>query len=305
MNDAYRRISQEINEARYNREHINGYIREEILANPVMQDRIAHGVQLIQELIEPAFTEGYYASKNKRLLELAHLDIDTLVVDIFVGVAYCMTPELFTSVTSQMASRLRFNDRAEAITTVAEMMAVLCNTDAFDILKPHKMASLMIESRMIFSDKLIDFISNSQHLPPMVCPPMELENNYSSGYLTHNDSLILGSGNHHDGDICLDVLNKMNNVELSLDLEFLCTVEEEPTFELDTREKKEDWMRFKKQSYRFYDLIQSQGNKFYLTHQVDKRGRIYASGYHINSQGSSFKKAMINFANEEYIEGVP
>ena len=298
-------IHQESNEKRYNREHINGYIREEILANPVMQDRIKHGVQLIQQLIEPAFHGGYYASKNKRLLELAHLDIETLVVDIFVGVAYCMTPELFTSITSQMASRLRFNDRAEAITTVAEMMAVLCNTDAFDILKPHKMASLVIQSKMIFSPKLLDFISNSQHLPPMVVPPMKLENNYSSGYLTHNSSLILGSGNHHDGDICLDVLNLMNNVALSLDLEFLCKVEEEPTFDLDTREKQQEWMRFKKQSYRFYDLMQSQGNEFYLTHQVDKRGRIYCHGYHITTQGSAFKKAMIEFADKEWIEGVP
>ena len=135
------------------------------------------------------------------------MDILSLVTDIFVGVAYCLREELFTSVTAQMASRLRFSDKTEAITTTAELMAVLCNTDAFDIRKPAVYASLMIISRIQLSDKLVDFIDNSQYLPPMVCEPLELKTNFDSGYLTHNDSLILGSGNHHDGDICLDVLN--------------------------------------------------------------------------------------------------
>ena len=49
----------------------------------------------------------------------------------------------------------------------------------------------------------------------------------------------------------------------------------------------------------------SQGNRFYLTHKVDKRGRIYAQGYHITTQGTAFKKAMIELAEPEFIEGAP
>jgi DNA-directed RNA polymerase len=44
---------------------------------------------------------------------------------------------------------------------------------------------------------------------------------------------------------------------------------------------------------------------FHLTHKVDKRGRIYSQGYHVNTQGAAFKKAMIELAKEELIEGVP
>ena len=138
----------------------------------------------------------------------------------------------------------------------------------------------------------------------MVCEPNELTNNYSSGYLTHNDSLILGKGNHHEGDICLDVLNKQNQTALRLDTDFLSKVEEEPTFTLDTGEKIDMWHQFKVQSYQFYTLIAKQRNHFYLTHKVDKRGRIYAQGYHISSQGSSFKKASIELAKQELVEGI-
>lgn len=294
-------IAQECNEKRYSRKFIDQYIREAIEANPDMQAKIIHGVQLVQEYM----AKDYYQSKNVRIKQLENIEIAPLVLDIFVGIAYCQRAELFTSVTAQMASRLRFSDKTEAITTVAELVAVLCNTDAFDIEKPNKMASLMVVSRIPLSDKLIHFINTSAYLPPMVCEPMEVKSNYSSGYLTHNDSLILGSNNHHDGDLCLDVINLMNRVVLSLDLDFLCKVEEEPTFDLVKQEQRDQWLSFKKQSYRFYSLMQSQGNQFYLTHKVDKRGRLYPSGYHISTAGTAFKKASINLAKAELVEGVP
>jgi len=294
-------VVQEINEERFNKKHIDVKIRKAIEASSEMQDKLKRGIELVTEYLSAT----YYSSKMKRLEQLDNMDISSLVMDMFVGIAYCLRPELFTSVSSQMSSRLKLSDRTEAITTVAELMAVLCRTDAFDITKDNKSASLMVQSCIPLPQKLIEFIDNSQFLPPMVCEPLELTHNYSSGYLTHNDSLILGSGNHHDGDICLDVLNTMNKVALQVDTEFLSTVEEEPTFDLDTQDKEEGWAHFKKQSYEFYLLMATQGNKFYFNHKVDKRGRIYSHGYHINTQGSAFKKAMLELSTPELIEGVP
>ena len=294
-------VMQEENEKRYNRKHIDGYILQAIENSPVMQAKILQGV----ELVEAYASKTYYESKNKRIAQIRNFDLIKVVTDIFVGVAYYQRPELFTSVTAQMAGRLNLSDKAAAITTVAEIMSILCLTDAYDITKDNKMASLMLVSHIPLSDELIKFIEGSAYLPPMVCVPLNLVNNYSCGYLSHSDSLILGSGNHHDGDICLDVLNTINAVALQLDTQFLSTVEEEPTFELDTQDKIDQWSRFKRQSYNFYSLIAKQGNEFYLTNKVDKRGRIYAQGYHITTQGTAFKKAMVELVNEELVTGVP
>lgn len=294
-------ILQEMNEERYNRKHIDAKIREFITNDPVMVVKLRDGVTYVKNYL----AGQYHETKTKRIEQLKGLDVEELVTDIYVGVAYHYRPELFNSVSAQMASRLRLSDKAEAIHTVAELLAVLCQTDAFDINKPDKMASLEIVSRMNLPLNLKDFIENSQYLPPMVCKPLKLTHNYSSGYLTHNDSLILGTGNHHDGDICLDVLNTMNSVALKLDTDFLSTVEEEPTFELDTQEKEDLWRDFKRQSYVFYSLMVQCGNKFYLNHKVDKRGRIYCSGYHISTQGTAFKKASIELAHEEIVTGTP
>ena len=292
---------QECIERQYNRKHIDGYIRQAIKDNPDMQDKIIQGTQLINEYM----AKDYYQSKNIRIQQIQSMDIQSLVSEIFVGIAYCQREELFTSITAQLASRLKFSDKADAIKTIAEIVAVLCLTDAFDILKAGNSASLMVISRIPLSDELITFIENTAYLPPMVCEPLELVNNYSSGYLTHNDSLLLGRGNHHEGDLCLDVLNKVNKVKLSLDTNFLSTVEELPTFDLDTPKKQDQWVNFKRQSYEFYLLIAKANNEFYLTHKVDKRGRIYASGYNITTMGSSFKKAMVELAHKEVIQGVP
>ena len=293
-------VLQEMNELRFNRKHVDAKIRDEIKANPDMCDKMAQGVVLVEQYM----AGSYYESKMKRIAQLVNLDLEALVLDMFVGIAYCLRPELFTSVTAQLASRLKFSDKREAITTVAELTAVLCATDAFDIEKANKMASLMVVSQIPLSEGLVTFIEESQYLPPMVCEPLELTHNFSSGYLTHNDSLILGSGNHHDGDLCLDVLNTMNKVALQLDTEFLCKLEEEPTFDLDTQDKLDQWNAFKQQSYMFYMLLQSQGNNFYFNHKVDKRGRIYSQGYHLNPQGTAFKKSSLEFYKEEMVTGV-
>lgn len=291
-------VLQEMIEERYNRKHIDAKIRKFIENNEELMAKVDEGTALVNEWLEG----DYYESKKKRLEQLQNLDIRALVMDIFVGIAHFLKPELFTSVTAQLAARLKFSDRVDAITTVAELVAVLCQTDAYDINKPSKQASLVLESRMDLPESLVDFILNSKYLPPMVCQPLELTHNFSSGYLTHNDSLILGSGNHHDGDLCLDVLNIMNSVPLKLDTEFLCTVEEEPTFELVTQDQIDQWNNFKQQSYTFYKLMVDCGNRFYFNHKVDKRGRIYASGHHLNTQGTSFKKASLEFADEELVD---
>lgn len=317
-------IRQEAIEQRYNRKHIDKKIREEIKTSQYMQEKSMQGIDLLTEWL----SKTYYPSKEARLNQIRNMDLEIIVENIFVGIAYAQTHQLFTSVTAQLAGRLGFDDKKAAITTVAEIVAVLCVTDAYDITKESQMASLQVISRIPLSEELVKFIAESQYMPPMVCEPLELTNNYSSGYLSHKDSLILGNGNHHSGNICLDVLNLLNKVKLKLDIEFLCKVEEDPNTEFtvelcmnkaaakgvvlteiqaieQVKQQRQQWRVFKAQSYEFYSLMQRSGNEFYLTHKVDKRGRIYAQGYHITTQGTAFKKAMIELSNEEIITGVP
>ena len=287
------------NEHSFSRKHIDGYILDALQTGD-MQKAISHGVSLLEEWQN----QSYYTSKDKRLDQLGDLDLHELVTKIMQGIAYVQKPELFTSVSAQLASRLQFSDKPEAIATMAEMLAVLCETDMFDIIKESRQASLMIESRIPLSQELLQFIDNTTFQLPMVCSPEYVDHNRKSGYLSYNDSLILGSGNHHEGDLCLDVINLQNNIPLKLNIEFLKEQEMLPNFKIVTPEQREQWEAFKHASHRIWLLIYNQGNKFYLTNKVDKRGRLYSVGYHINTQGNQFQKAMVELADEEIVEGV-
>lgn len=287
------------NEHAYSRKHIDGYILQE-LEQPVVQQAIAHGVQLVQDWM----SQSYYASKQARLAQLVDLDLTELVTKIFQGIAYVQREDLFTSVSAQLASRLQFSDKPEAIATMAELLAVLCETDMFDIIKASRQASLTIISRIPIREEVLRYIENSTFQLPMVCPPEYVDHNRKSGYLTYNESLVLGSGNHHEGDLCLDVINLQNQVALTLDVEFLKQHELQPSFDILTPAQRQQWEDFKYTSQHIWLHLFNQGNRFYLTNKVDKRGRLYSIGYHVNTQGNQFQKAMIELADGEVVEGV-
>ena len=314
---------QEQIEEHYNRKLIDKHIRSFINEDTNAQEKILKGVEILKEWMEGS----YYDSKMERILVLKQLDVTKIVEDVFVHIAYVQTPQQFTGVTAALAERLGFDDKRDSILSCAEMVAMLADTDAFDIIKRGRDTPLEILNRLKLPDEIVVFINQSHYMPPMVCEPLELEKNYDSGYLTIKESLISGKNNHHDGNICLDVLNTMNKVKLQLDMDFLLSVEEEPSKEFTiervikdgiedgkylteaqaaviVKTQLDSWHHFKPQSEKVYMLMYNlSAGCFYLTHKVDKRGRIYAQGYHISTQSTSFKKAMIELANEEVVTG--
>jgi hypothetical protein len=144
-------------------------------------------------------------------------------------------------------------------------------------------------------------IDRSQYLPPMVCEPETVTNNGESGYLTFNESVIL-KNNHHSDPIALDIINHQNKQPLKINMDFVRAVKERPKHKLDTIPKQRQWSEFVEQSSEFYDLLAYQAEQVWVTWKYDKRGRLYSQGYHVNPQGTSYKKAMLEFANPEIIE---
>ncbi len=256
---------------------------------------VSKGIELVNEYLKGT----YYQSKMARIAQLDDMNVNELVLDLLVATAYFRKEQLFSAVAAMLAGKLQLSNRKDAVTTVAELLAVLCQTDAFDILKENRMASLMLVSRVKLPPDLERAIENSGYPLPLVNRPEYIRGNYYQG-----ETLILGRQAYHDGDICLDVLNLMNSMAFKLDTEFLSKVEENPKAILETPEQLAQWRNFKATSHEAYKSI-SQFQCFYLLNKVDKRGRIYSQGYHINPQGSSYKKAMVNLAKAELVEGVP
>lgn len=145
---------------------------------------------------------------------------------------------------------------------------------------------------------------------PMIVPPKELQNNHDTGYYTSRNSVILRD-NHHDNDVCLDHLNKVNGIKLTLNSAVSSMIQNEWR-NLDKPKPGEDRKDYQKRVKAFekYDRTAYQvmahldiaGGEFYLTHKYDKRGRVYCQGYHINYQGNTWNKAVVEFADGEVVE---
>ena len=292
---------QHLIEERYARHHLERLIKEAVNDIPELKAKQAEGVQLLTDWL----ALPHEGKKKARLDQLDILKLPELVMEVITAIAYCTMPTLYVSVTSQLSVRLGFDDRADGIRTVAEIIAVLAVLDIYDMDKASTYASVTVTSRIPLPEDLIHRAQQMEYTPPMVVQPRDLTHNFESPYLSYNECQILGPHNGHEGDICLDVINTQNRVALSLDMGFLCKVDELPSYELDTPNKGQLWDQFLKTSREIYLLLHRAGNRFYLTNRVDKRGRMYAQGYHVTTQGTPFKKAMIELADAEVVQGVP
>ena len=155
-----------------------------------------------------------------------------------------------------------------------------------------------------------DDLDRYQFPLPMIVEPRELKTNSDTGYFTSRNSVIL-KNNHHDKDVCLDHLNQMNRIKLTLNNDVAAFIENSWR-NLDKPKPGEDRKDFdkRKKAFEKYDRtardvmahLEIAGGEFHLTHKYDKRGRVYCQGYHVNYQGNTWNKAVIEFAHQETVE---
>lgn len=164
--------------------------------------------------------------------------------------------------------------------------------------------------KYLLSDDIQAELDRYQFPLPMVVEPKDLVDNTTYGYLITNGSVIL-KNNHHNDDVCLDHLNRMNKVKLTIDNN-TATMISNRWRNLDRPKEGEsqtDFMK-RKRAFEKYDsvakdviqVLTKHDNEFFMTHRYDKRGRTYCQGYHVTYQGNAWNKAVIQLAEQELVE---
>ena len=294
---------------------------EKALRTAIKKDIAEHNAPRVQEgvtRLREWLNTNHAPEKQERLENLTKLDLTELVYSVFTTIAQSSQNnwEPLVSISGQVAHKLGFNDHEAAITTTAEIVTILCYTGAFTLRKENKYAQWMVHSDLALSEETYNLIERQMFIPPMISKPQKIKTSWESPYYTFNEAVMTGKSElNNSGNIGLDVINTQNHVALTLNEEFLNTVEELPPNNVDTDEecntytnltsKREEWEVFKKESEWVYSLMVEHGNKFYLSWKPDQRLRLYAKGYHINPQGRPYKKAMIELHHKELVTGVP
>ncbi len=311
----YRYLLQEKIEKTFSKKFITAAAVDDLLTCESIVNKLNRGIEYVNSWLN----KDHDIDRELRLLAVRELDIKELVMQVVACISLeCQKPMKLVSVASLCARHLNMSDKVEAIHTMAEIIAVLGETDLFDNKKTRE--GWIVISRVELDSEVTQYAENALYLPPLIIKPRKVRHNRDSGYITQRgESLILGFyENHHDDNICLDVINILNSNEYELDTDFIDNNDmewSEPEFEegKHTHYEEEqitamskDYFEnyFKEQSKFFFKLMKHHGNSLYITNKVDKRGRIYSQGFHINPQGDSYHKAMLNLKHREIPTGL-
>ena len=192
---------------------------------------------------------------------------------------------------------------------VANMLIEVVEEDLID----YDMENMRFIMKYEVTKDVQDLLDRYQFPLPMISPPNKVVNNYmGSGYYDKKGRIILNGSEVFDHeDVCLDHINRANSVGLSINTNVVAS--KEGMMILPKRKAGEAFIEFQKrqkQAQTFYDTslevmegLLVLGNEFWLTHKYDRRGRTYAIGYHANTQGDDYHKAVLELSKRELITG--
>lgn len=288
---------QRATEEKHSKRFIDSKIREELLEDPEFKAVLTVGEMAIQQHID---NPNHHQSVKDRLSLFSIKPSDAVLAVFIVLFKQCQPVITLANAVGIVVTRLGLNKESWGFTTASEILAALEQCGVYEIHTGSAGEQVMLEMYFGLSPQTTKYIQDTMYLPPSLIEPDKLTNAFDWDSLTSKSSMVLGQDNHCE-HLALDSLNKFNNVKLTLNKSLLTQLNE-PVPEFTNKEHHDEWHRFTRQSYDVYKYIIQEGNEFYLYNKYDKRGRTYSQGYHINTQGTSFKKAMIEFADKEIIQ---
>lgn len=271
--------NQQMLEHLFDKHQAHPLIQQELDGNTQLQDQIRQAVERSQGVLTAAFITDVLV----HLVQAKRATVPALV-------------SLFRFHYSERPEPTQFT--AMALAGLIALQLAYWDADRHQVVIRHDV-----------SERTHTLIKQYMYLPPMIVPPLEVRDdgrNRGSGYTTKpNDSLLL-QDNHHEGDLYVQHLNRVNQVGLTINAEVVTTIRNEwrdleapkpnETFE-DYKKRIKAFEQYEAYSFMVMALMIEMGNRFHLTHKYDKRGRTYCQGYHVDYQGTPWNKAVVELAN--------
>jgi hypothetical protein len=263
-----------------------------------------------QKLLEQLF--------NKNQL-LPRIRSEFLNCEEFSFVAYLTQHEIPVEFGIDLLAQMALHKRANLQTLIGVLFHHLKDAQlTADMLARSAIADLVDWSpglklfivKFPISDDVQEELDRFQYPLPMVVKPKPIRTNRDTGYLFGSGSVIL-KNNHHEEDVCLDHLNRINQIKFTINVDVVRMVKNswrnlDKAKEGETKEdfvkRKKAFEKYDRVAHGVMDILLEENDHFYFTHAYDKRGRTYCRGYHANYQGNPWNKAVISFADKEIVE---
>ena len=284
---------------------IESYSRKAVLAEIRMElEQAERTIERVSDKIiqwRDDYLNGKIGKRYEAKDKLVNLvtDYDELAISILFT-TLMMKENSIQSYIGHFASQIHFEtpDSYAKVKLAAWIIGGL-NEIIFSINKPRlgSMETYTIVPKISISDKMSSKLARTFFLPPSDEVLLDWSNKSNGGYVIEKNYAILGDKfNAHDLPIDLATLNILQNVKYKLTDTSL--IPELPD---------EEWGDEALEAFKLAQiqarkvLAEYKDKEFRFVWQFDKRGRIYAKGYDISTQGNSYRKACLQFAKQEVV----
>jgi len=206
------RISQIKMEHLLHVQHVEEKVKQELIAD--LYPQVARGVEVYSEWL----ADTKWESHERRKDAIRHMDRESVVIKVLTKISRnCMKALPLVSIAGMINLSPEL-DKLDSIQLSCDLIALLQPTDLYNVEKSAG-GTQVVYTTIELSESLVRQIRVGCYLPPMIEKPQRITKNDQSGYLTINkDSMVLGGEyNQHNGNISLDVINKLNANEYELD----------------------------------------------------------------------------------------
>lgn len=124
---------------------------------------------------------------------------------------------------------------------------------------------------------------------PLIIKPKQLTCNTDTGYYSDKPGTVLQKRATTEYDVNLDFLNQVNSIPLEFNDDLLAKI---------PLAKPKEVKQYASHTKFIEHLAHSRAlltKTIYLTHGYDRRGRVYARGFHYNYMGCDWNKATLSF----------
>lgn len=301
----------------YSEKVAKDYVKSLLETNPDIIEMIAESTK---KVLDWAFSPSDYESKAQRKNLVREMDIPEMVLSLYHTILLQPSPVItLANCATQFAASLKMEERVSSIKLAGELITV-CEGNFYTLARFKERGSYYVLASLTLDAEEYQIASRAMYMPPAWAYKRISHNRDSLYEIKQGSSVILGgSMNHHDKNLALDALNKLNSVPLKLDYEFVSN--NEPLIKdliefrdvLNNSGMPKDMIEqvvaqyvqnmnvHEQQAKEVYEIFKDK--HFFLENKYDKRGRIYAQGHHINPQGDSYKKASVELAIQNVVTG--
>lgn len=248
------------------------------------------------------YLKGNIGKPYKTKTDIVNMVDDDIADELAISILFTtiiLGKSTFQSYIGHVASQINLELESFRKAQLSAWVLAYCDGGAYDIIAPAigSMMSYTIAPKIAISVEDSQELARCFFLPPSRERLNDWTNPFNGGYHFQKDYAILGdSFNKHNYPIDLNTLNILQNVRYRL----TNNVDTPQVLEDDASEDRA--VQFAMSEIQTRKVLKEyRDSEFSFVWKFDKRGRIYSSGYDINVQGDSYRKASLEFAKTEIV----